>query len=177
MTSPAVDRLVESLQDLPRRSPSEQLERIEHVCLAVRRFASNGSPIDKDEVVSGIREQAMRVPDLWSSNLEELCGIWLDGEAEQLDELLFARDGASVTNHWPDPLDEAAYHGLAGDFVRTVDPHTGSDLVGMLAQFLVAFGSCVGRGAYFPVEADRHFTNEFFLTVGDSTRGRKGTAC
>src|SRR5439155_13329044 len=51
-----------------------------------------------------------------------------------------------------------------------------SDLVALLVQFLVGFGNLVGREPYFAVEADRHHANEFALLVGESSRGRKGTA-
>ena len=77
---------------------------------------------------------------------------------------------------WPDPLDPAAYHGLAGEFVHMIAEHTESDLVALLVQFLVGFGNLVGREPYFAVEADRHHANEFALLVGESSRGRKGTA-
>jgi hypothetical protein len=29
--------------------------------------------------------------------------------------------------HWPEPLGEAAFHGLAGDIVRVIEPHTEAD--------------------------------------------------
>ena len=43
-------------------------------------------------------------------------------------------------NVWPDPLDAVAYHGLAGELVRTIEPHSEADPVALLAQFLVAVG-------------------------------------
>ncbi|MGD0088569.1 MAG: primase alpha helix C-terminal domain-containing protein [Planctomycetota bacterium] len=77
---------------------------------------------------------------------------------------------------WPAPLDEAALHGLAGQVVRAIDPHTEADPVAVLVQFLVAFGNAIGRTAYFTVGATRHFGNLFAVLVGKSGRGRKGTA-
>jgi hypothetical protein len=77
---------------------------------------------------------------------------------------------------WPAPLAPGAYHGLVGDFVRMVMPHTESDPAALLVQFLVGFGNLVGRGPHFAVEADRHTANEFALLVGETSRGRKGTA-
>lgn len=73
-------------------------------------------------------------------------------------------------------MDRSAYHGLAGDFVRTVEPHTESDPAGLLIQFLVAFGNIVGNLPYYLVEADRHHANLFAAVVGNSSRGRKGTS-
>ena len=77
---------------------------------------------------------------------------------------------------WPEPLAEAAYHGLAGRVVRTIAPHTESDPVAILVQYLAAFGSAVGRGPHYAVEGDRHGPNLFELIVGATAKGRKGTS-
>ena len=75
---------------------------------------------------------------------------------------------------WP-VMDEAAYHGLAGDFVRTMLPHTEADAAGLLMQFLVAFGSVISNSPYYLVESDKHHANLYLVLVGHSSRGRKGT--
>ncbi len=77
---------------------------------------------------------------------------------------------------WPDPPNNAAYHGLAGDLVRIIEPHTEADPVAILMQFLTFMGNVVGRGPHFKVEADRHCVNEFCLLVGETAKGRKGTS-
>ena len=46
---------------------------------------------------------------------------------------------------WPASLAADAFHGLAGTFVRTVEPHSEADPAALLLQFLVAFGSAAGR--------------------------------
>ena len=46
----------------------------------------------------------------------------------------------------------------------------------LLIQFLVAFGVAAGRRAYWPIEASRHYPNEFAVLVGPSSKGRKGSA-
>ena len=56
---------------------------------------------------------------------------------------------------WPSPLDESAFHGLAGRFVRAVEPHSEADPVALLVQTLVAFGNAVGRGPHFVAEAEK----------------------
>lgn len=76
---------------------------------------------------------------------------------------------------WP-ALNELAMHGLAGDYVRAVSPHTEADPVAILVQLLVAFGNIVGRGPHFVAEADRHYTNEFVVLVGSTAKGRKGSS-
>lgn len=75
---------------------------------------------------------------------------------------------------WPAPPDKVAFSGLAGEFVRLVEPATEGDPVAILAQFLVMVGNMLGRGPYVPVEADRHYTNLFSAIVGVTSKGRKG---
>ena len=77
---------------------------------------------------------------------------------------------------WPIPPAPAAFYGLAGDFVRIVEPHTEADPVALLTSFLIAFGNIIGRNSYFLAEADRHYTNLFSVIVGLSSKGRKGTS-
>lgn len=76
---------------------------------------------------------------------------------------------------YPEPPNPAAFYGLAGDYVRAIAPHTESDPVGLLAQFLTAFGAMAGRHAYFTAEADKHYPNLFVTLVGDTSRSRKGS--
>jgi hypothetical protein len=76
---------------------------------------------------------------------------------------------------WP-VLDEAAYYGLAGDFVKALDPHTEADPAGILMQFVTMFGNIVGNNAYYQIESDRHHTNLFSVQAGATAKGRKGTS-
>src|SRR5262245_26526740 len=76
---------------------------------------------------------------------------------------------------WP-TMDAAAYHGLAGDVVRTIAPHSEADPVALLMQFLTMAGNVIGRLPYYQVESDRHHANLFTVLVGDSSKARKGTA-
>jgi hypothetical protein len=82
----------------------------------------------------------------------------------------------SAPEGWPAPPDPAVYHGLAGDIVGTIAPHTEADPVAILSQLLVGFGAAAGRGAFFQVEATRHHPNEFLVLIGDSARARKGSS-
>ena len=87
-----------------------------------------------------------------------------------------ADDPAPVEGPWPDPPDEAAFYGLAGDIVRAIDPHTEADRVAVLLHVLVMFGSVIGRAAHYVVGGGRHYTNLFTVLVGPTSKGRKGTA-
>lgn len=77
---------------------------------------------------------------------------------------------------WPSPMAEEALIGLAGGVVRTVEPHSESDRVALLINFLTGFGSVIGDQAHFKVEADKHPMRLFSVLVGESSRGRKGTS-
>jgi hypothetical protein len=76
---------------------------------------------------------------------------------------------------WPS-MDKAAYHGLVGEIVRTIAPHTEADPVAVLIQVLVYFGNVVGNSGYYRIEADHHHANLFAVLVGQSAKGRKGTS-
>lgn len=76
---------------------------------------------------------------------------------------------------WPVLADEAL-HGLAGEIVGAIDPHTEADRVAVLGNLLAAFGNAMGRGAFFRVGADRHYLKLYFGLVGETSKGRKGTS-
>lgn len=76
---------------------------------------------------------------------------------------------------WP-TLAAPALHGLAGEIVQAIEPHTEADKVALLAQLLVFFGCVIGRSAHFMVEATRHYCNLFAVLVGATAIGRKGTS-
>jgi hypothetical protein len=73
-------------------------------------------------------------------------------------------------------MDEAAYYGLAGDVVKTIEPHTEADPNAILIQFLVAVGNAIGRGPFYKIEGDYHYTKLFTVLVGATNDGRKGTS-
>jgi uncharacterized protein DUF3987 len=76
---------------------------------------------------------------------------------------------------WP-VMAEAAYYGLAGKIVRTIEPHSEADPVALLSQFLTLVGNAIGSTPYWQVESDRHHANLFAVLVGTSSKGRKGTS-
>jgi len=87
-----------------------------------------------------------------------------------------ARARSTAAPAWPDPLAPEAFHGLAGEFVRAIDPYSEADPAAILLQFLAGFGSVVGRSPHFMVGATPHHLNEFVLIVGRTAKSRKGTS-
>jgi 5S rRNA maturation endonuclease (ribonuclease M5) len=76
----------------------------------------------------------------------------------------------------PDALPKKAYHGLAGEIVQLIDPHTEADPAALLLQTLVAFGNAAGRNAFFRADGADHFPNLFVVLIGATAKGRKGTS-
>jgi hypothetical protein len=74
----------------------------------------------------------------------------------------------------PAPLRPEAFQGLAGDFVRLVEPHCEGDPAALLVQFLVVSGTFVGRDGFCLVGRTKHAPNLYAVVVGDSSKGRKG---
>jgi hypothetical protein len=76
---------------------------------------------------------------------------------------------------WP-VMDAAAFHGLAGEVVARILPHTESDPVALLLQYLVSFGNAIGRQPHYLIEQTQHFANLFNVLVGQTSKSRKGTS-
>ncbi len=76
----------------------------------------------------------------------------------------------------PKPLKDAAFHGLAGDVVRMIEPHSEADPAALLMTFLVGFGSAADHGPGFKVTATHHGVNLFAVIVGATSASRKGTS-
>ncbi len=76
---------------------------------------------------------------------------------------------------YPDPLPEEAYHGIAGDIIRKIEPHTEADKVALLGSFVVAVGNII-KDPYIVIAERPVRTNFDMAFVGDSARGRKGTS-
>jgi hypothetical protein len=98
------------------------------------------------------------------------------GDTALMAYMAYPDDLVATDDPWPEPLDDAAYHGLAGEITATVEPHSEADPVAILSQLLIAFGNVIGRNAHFRAEADRHYGNLFEVLVGDTSKGRKGTS-
>ena len=84
--------------------------------------------------------------------------------------------GDSGGDDWPQALGPAAFSGIAGEFVRMVEPDTEADPAAILMHFLIAFGVHVGRGPHWKVEKTEHHAGLFSVLVAPTAKGRKGTA-
>jgi Protein of unknown function (DUF3987) len=73
-------------------------------------------------------------------------------------------------------LDDAALHGLTGDIVQAIEPHTEADSAALLTNLLAFFGNAVDCTPHVMADGNRHGTNLFVVQVGESSKSRKGTA-
>ncbi len=77
---------------------------------------------------------------------------------------------------WPARLEEEAFHGLAGEFVRRIQEETEADPAALLITFLVGMGNLIGPTVFTAVGPAHHRLREFVALVGPSATGRKGTS-
>jgi hypothetical protein len=82
----------------------------------------------------------------------------------------------SSAREWPEPLPDDAFHGIAGEIAKVIEPHTEADKAAILLQVLVTFGLLVERGPHVRVEGDQHHANLYVVLVGDTAKARKGTS-
>jgi hypothetical protein len=75
---------------------------------------------------------------------------------------------------WP-KLDEAALIDLPGEFVAQATLHSEADPAAVLLNLLPFLGAVIGPGSYVEVGDDKHPPRLSTLTVGATSRGRKGT--
>ena len=75
---------------------------------------------------------------------------------------------------WIKPIEEEAYYGLAGNIVRTIEPHSEADPVALLLQLLACVGNVIGNKTYFKVEDDMHSLKINPIMVGRTSKARKG---
>jgi len=82
----------------------------------------------------------------------------------------------ATASKWPDPIGPEAFHGLTGEVVRTIAPHSEADQAALLGQFLLGFGNIIGPSPHYFVEDTPHHTNLFVVAVGETAKSRKGTS-
>ncbi len=75
----------------------------------------------------------------------------------------------------PKPSNDCLY-GLVGDIARAGSERTEANPFAVGMSALAYIGTALGRGPYVCLGDDWHHTNGFYLHVGRSARGRKGTA-
>jgi hypothetical protein len=86
-----------------------------------------------------------------------------------------AKHSSKPEKAWLAPINQDAYIGIAGEFIRLVAPQTEGDPNALLIAFLTVIGSLIGRGAFLRLGATCHYGNLFSVIVAETSKGRKGT--
>lgn len=185
---PSIDGLalmLEVFEHLVREGPLESDQADTFVTQAMEGTVTGGMAEHYASVVLELSRRRALIGVLDRAMVEAYRGVIDTGSlltrvaAEMADVGVVGEENESrpiETRPWPDPPSDAVYYGLLGEIVRTIEPQTEADPLAILAQMLVFFGNCVGRQAYFQIEATRHYANEFVVLVGQSAVGRKGTS-
>jgi hypothetical protein len=118
---------------------------------------------------------------------------WLDS-GHTVDELVALADSAPPWNGtarpgekseqrpapgeqpWPAALAPQAFHGLTGDIIRAIEPYSEADPAALLAHVLTGVGAMLGAETYAVAGDARHPARLFALVVGETSKGRKGSA-
>lgn len=100
---------------------------------------------------------------------------WADGGAGGGAASVLASSAPPLID-WPAPLAPIAFHGVVGDLVRLVQPHTEADPAALLLQGLVIFGNILGPVPHFVAEGSRHRLVLYLVLVGTTAKGRKGSS-
>lgn len=142
----------------------------------VRVIDWKGAPLKGDAADLFALEGARDNFDALMDEARLFTGTATEGKTEVADSYDERQEPEALKEKWPDPPDQAAYYGLAGEFARLVGPHTEADPVALVFQLLVMAGNMIGRGPHAVVEADRHYSNLSAVAVGVTGHGRKGTS-
>lgn len=189
--APLPQRIIDLLDNADTSGPSQQslqitldhwdediVEGDRDVMLTKLAGSLLGRGETRETTLERIREhnQAHVIPPLPDSEILKIVnGIARDEEARKKqratteDSISLFRDGKPPTH-----LEGAAYRGLAGDILTSIDPYVEPCAAGILVGFLTAFGNKIGRNAYMTVSSQKHYTNLFTLVFGDSGTSRKG---
>lgn len=81
-------------------------------------------------------------------------------------------ESVPVPPHSSPGLRRKCFHGLAGEVVRVIEPHTEADSMALLLNTLIAFGNIIGRTAFFEADGAKHYTNLFGVLVGSTSAGK-----
>ena len=144
------------------------------------RELRNVSPDERERVIAnaaawrvGVEASARRAG---FASIAEYLAVTEPAEEEPQPEPEPGQEEATLEIAWPDPIDDAAYHGLVGEIVREIEPTTEADPIALLLHLLAFFGNAAGIRPHVMVEDTEHGTNEFVALVGATSKSRKGTA-
>jgi len=103
-------------------------------------------------------------PELGHSSEPDIETDQAQGKEQEDDEPVFP---------YPE-IDQSVFRGPFGRIIEAIKPLTEADPAALVVQLLVGWGNAIGRGPFFSVGPDKHYTNLNVCIVGKSGRSRKG---
>ena len=148
------------------------------LCALLAFYTRNAGQIDRLVRQSGLYREKWERADYREMTIGGALKLVTEQCDPGLSPIVFNTDAPTVTTEtpWPDPLGSAAYHGLAGEIVRAIEPETEADPVALLLTFLAAVGNIVGAGPHWSVGMTRHGLRVWPVFVGETSKARKGTS-
>ena len=70
--------------------------------------------------------------------------------------------------------DDSILYGPIGEITKKAVQYSESHPAGVYLDLLISIGSIIGRNPYFNINATKHYTNEFLVRVGPTSKSRKG---
>lgn len=143
----------------------------------LRAFASRCSPaFPEAEAMAAVRSAFTRPPrrpakPTRTSGRASAAAEYLGGDDDQRESITFPEP-----NPWPEPMHPAARLGLVGELMDIIEPNTEADPAAILVMFLAAFGNVAGAKSHFMAEARAHGMRVWPILVGETAKGRKGSA-
>ena len=80
----------------------------------------------------------------------------------------------SQERKWP-KLDSEALHGLVGDIVKTIGPHTEADPITLVAHTIAEFSAIIGRSAFTEIDGYQSPLLFWPVLIGSTSKARKGS--
>ncbi|KAF0250395.1 MAG: hypothetical protein FD167_194, partial [bacterium] len=74
--------------------------------------------------------------------------------------------------NFPTAVGQAAYHGVLGEIIRTIAPHSESNPESILLTIIMMMGNIIGRRCYFEVARTRHYPILNIAVVGSTGCGK-----
>jgi hypothetical protein len=134
-------------------------------CKEIERWATHQGKSGNTRGIPYLTQQGFTIPDLPKKEP-------IQTQSTASDDNEFTVES---TNKFP-VLDNAAYYGLAGEIVQTIEPHTEAHPVAVLLSLLVAVGVALGNQLHWLIGGTQHSLRFFVILIGLSSKGRKGTS-
>ncbi|MEW6473028.1 MAG: bifunctional DNA primase/polymerase [Actinomycetota bacterium] len=147
----------------------------EEAVAILEKIARKAGCADPEKEAEGFVDDAWRRYEDGGSPEQRAAARWFAEDEEAEEGEGDEREEPEVEEDWP-VMEEAAFHGIAGEVVDLLLPATEADRVALLVEFLVAWGNLLGTGPHLRLSGAQHPARLFGCLVGDTARARKSAA-